>query len=219
MSSQLQQKSIALRHRGYSIRDISRSLNIAQSTASVWVRGVQLTQKQKVFLKNKNHSLDNIKKRRITRLRNEALKRKHTIDISAHEIGKIDQNMLKILGIGIYLGEGGKTLTGMARISNSDPAVIAIAMRFFREICDVKEDRFRAHIHIHSPEAVKDAEKYWSRILKIPLSQFYKTYVIKSKNLHRPRKTLPHGTLDIGVCDTQLLLKILGWIEGVKRNI
>jgi hypothetical protein len=41
----------------------------------------------------------------------------------------------------------------------------------------------------------------------------------KSKNNKNIRKTLKYGTVDVGVCDTKLLLKILGWIEGFKKQL
>ena len=110
-------------------------------------------------------------------------------------------------------------MKGMARISNSDPELVRISMRFFREICEVKEDRFRAHIHIHSAKMVAEAVKYWSRVTGIPAAQFYKTYVIKRKGDREIRDTLKFGTIDVGVCDTKLLLKILGWIEGIKKQL
>jgi len=91
-------------------------------------------------------------------------------------------------------------------------------MRFFKEICYIPAEKFRAHIHIHSVAAVGEAEKYWSNVTGLPLLQFYKTYAIKSKSSKNVRTTLPYGTLDVGINDIELLLKILGWIEGLKRQ-
>jgi predicted transcriptional regulator len=219
MKSKMRQKSIEMRKQGHSVKEITDTLHVSKGSVSTWVRGVMLTPQQKLHLKNKTHSPDVIEKRRQSRLNNEFNKRAKYTDTASREIRKIDRNMLKMIGIGLYWGEGAKTMKGMARISNSDPSVIGLTMRFFREICDIKNDRFRAHIHIHSNKAAKEAEKYWSKITGIPLSQFYKTYTVKSKSSQGLRKTLQYGTIDVGVCDTKILLRILGWIEGVKRQI
>lgn len=219
MKTKLREKSIEMRKQGYSVAEVSKLLAVAKGSVSSWVKDVILTPEQKLHLKRKTHSPEVIEKRRMSRLKNESGKKAKLIDLASKEIRKIDHNMLKMIGLGLYWGEGAKTMKGMARVSNSDPTIIKLAMRFFREVCEVPNDRFRGHIHIHSKEAVVDAERYWSQITGIPISQFYKTYTIKSKSSKNLRQTLQYGTLDIGVCDTKLLLKILGWIEGVKKQL
>lgn len=218
MKSDFRQKSIEMRKRGHSIKEISDILSVAKSSVSTWVKDVKLTPQQKLRLKNKIHSPEVVERRRQSRMKNESNKKAFAMDEAANEIRKLDHNMLKMIGLGLYWGEGAKKTKGMARLSNSDPMIIKMGMRFFREICNVKEDRFRAHIHLHSASAVKESEKYWSGITGLPLSQFFKTYTIKSKSSKNVRQTLPYGTLDVGVGDTKLLLKILGWIEGLKKQ-
>lgn len=219
MKSKFKQKSIEMREEGYSVKEIADTLNVAKGSVSTWVKNVALTSSQKLRLKQKSHSPEVIEKRRQSRLKNESDKKKQIIDAAAKEIAKINKQELKILGLGLYWGEGSKTMKGMARISNSDPSIIMMGMRFFREVCEVKEEKFRAHIHIHSKEATEEAEKYWSKITGIPTSQFFKTYAIKSKSSKNLRQTLKYGTLDIGVGDTRLLLRILGWIDGLKKQL
>ncbi len=219
MKDSLKLQSIELRKKGYSVKEISESLSVARGSVSTWVKNVVLTSEQIQHLKNKSHSPEIVERRRQSRLKNERSKKLIVIDEAAQEIRKIDESMLKMVGLGLYWGEGSKFTKGMARISNSDPTIIKMGMKFFREICKVDEKKFRAHIHLHSESGVKDAINYWSGITNIPSSQFYKTYTVKSKSSKNLRTTLPHGTLDIGVCDTKLLLKILGWIEGLKRQL
>lgn len=219
MPSNNREKAIDLRRKGYSVSEISDKLSVSNGSISNWVKNVVLTEKQKLFLKNKSYTQEVIEKRRLTRIRNESRKRESIILKHSNEISKIDKNMLKMIGIALYWGEGAKTMNGMARISNSDPSLIKIGMRFFREICEVDNSKFRAHIHIHSIDAVMSAEKYWSDVTGIPISQFYKTYHIKSKSSKNTKNNLKYGTLDIGVCDTSLLLRIIGWIEGLKKQL
>ncbi len=213
------EKSIALRRQGYSVKEIAEKLLVAKGSVSTWVRNVKLTQKQKLKLKKNIHSPLVIEKRRNSRLLNETTKRNLIINEAAKTIQKLDKETLRILGTGLYWGEGAKTYRGMLRLSNSDPAVIMMTMRYFREVCGVEDHRFHAQIHIHSVEAVAKAEEYWSKITGIPKSQFYKTYAIKSKSSKNIRTTIPLGTINVGVCDTKLLLRTLGWIEGFKRQV
>lgn len=211
------QKSILLRRKGRSIKEIARLVRVAKSSVSAWVRNVPLNSKQILFLKKKGFTSEVIEKRRQKRLFNESVKREAIMLEGGREIANISRNDLRLIGLSLYWGEGGKTQHGSARISNSDPAVIKTMMRFFREICLVKEKRFRGHIHIHSHLNAKKAEEYWSKISGIPKNQFYKTYTKPSIASQNKKDTLPYGTFDIYVCDTKLFLRIIGQIEKIKK--
>jgi len=216
----MSKKSLAidLRKNGYSVKEISKRIDAAQGSVSTWVREVILSPEQKLKLKNNIHSPEVIEKRRKSRLQNQDHKRKALMTIAADEIKPLDSDALRLIGIALYWGEGAKTKMGVARVTNSDPTLIRMIMRFFREVCQVPEEKFRAHIHIHSKTAVKDAEKYWSGITAISLDHFYKTYCIKSKSSKNKRFSLPHGTLEVAVNDTSLYLKIMGWMEGLRKQ-
>jgi len=211
------QKAINLRQKGESIKDIARKLNVAKSSVSVWVRDIKLNSKQLSKLSSKGVSKDIIEKRRKTRLTNEQNKRDDVMLEAGKDIKKISLYELRLIGLCLYWGEGGKTHQGSARISNSDPAVIKTMMRFFREICFVEESKFRGHIHTYSHLNAKKAEQYWSKISGIPQKQFYKTYCKPSIASKGKKDSLPYGTFDIYVCNTKLFLQVIGQIEKLKK--
>lgn len=162
--------------------------------------------------------MESIEKRRINRLFNEEEKRQILISKAKRDFTVISLEQLKLIGIILYLGEGGKTKR-VVRIANSDPSIIKIMMRFFRKICNVPENKFRASIHTFQHANVEQTERYWSKISGIPRSQFFKTYIKPSAASLQKRNTLPFGTFDIYVCDTKLFLTITGWIEKIKELI
>lgn len=209
----------ALRRQGKSINEITNILKVSKASVSLWVREVILTPEQKNLLSKNGRSVASIEKRRINRIANTKRKTDLITEMAKKEINIISQNNLKMIGIALYLGEGGKTKRGIARITNSDPAVIKIVMRFFREICLVPEHKFRGHIHTFSKANVKNAEEYWSEVSGIPTRQFYKTYIKPSRAGKNKRNTLPYGTFDVSVNDTQLFIRIIGWIEKMKELI
>ncbi len=90
-------------------------------------------------------------------------------------------------------------------------------MKFFREICNVPEEKFRGNIHTFAHANVEKTEKYWSKISGIPRNQFHKTYIKPSSASLQKRYTLPYGTFSVNVCDTKLFLTIMGWIERIKE--
>ncbi len=210
-------KARLLRKKGKSINQIVKEAGLIKSSVSLWVRDIVLTKAQQTKISLRGRSVKSIEKRRLNRLFNEQQKRDIVTNNAKKDFTHISQEYLKLIGIILYWGEGGKTNRGMVRLANSDPAVIKIMMRFLREVCLVPEKKFRGHIHTFDNADVEKTERHWSKISGIPRSQFYKTYIKQSiASLHK-RKTLPFGTFDICVCDTKLFLAIMGWIEKIKE--
>lgn len=211
------EKARALRMQGKSINQIVEEENLSKASVSLWVRDIVLTKRQRNKISRRGRSVESIERRRVNRLFNEKQKRQIIIDKAKEDFTRISLEDLKIIGIILYLGEGGKTLRGVARLANSDPSVIKIIMRFFREVCFVPESKFRGHIHTFAHANIEETEKYWSKISGIPRRQFYKTYTKPSSASLQKRNTLPFGTLEIDICDTKLFLTIMGWIERIKE--
>jgi len=211
------EKARTLRKKGYSINQIVKEAGLVKSSVSLWVRDIVLTKSQKNKISENGRSVESIEKRRLIRLSNEQAKRQIVIDEAKKDFNHISSDQLKLIGIILYLGEGGKTERGTARLSNADPLVIKMMMRFFREVCNVPEEKFRGNIHTFAHADVEKTEKYWSKTSGIPRSQFQKTYIKASSASLQKRYTLPFGTFTINVCDTKLFLTIMGWIEKIKE--
>ncbi|OVE79552.1 hypothetical protein BVY00_00140 [bacterium G20] len=209
-----QEKARQLRLRGHSINEISVVLNVAKSSVSLWVRNVELTNEQKNHLAQKGFYREAIERRRTSRLANEEQKRQLVITVAQKSITKISKKQLWLMGVMLYWAEGGKTRR-LVRFSNSDPELIKVIMAFFRNVCDVPEQKFRGHIHIHSHLDHRLAEKYWSSISGIPIAQFFKVYRKPNKSSQNKKDSLPYGTFDVYVLNTELFYKIIGWARGI----
>lgn len=196
--------------------DIASILGVSKSSVSYWVRNVVLTNTQRIQLNKNGHSIDAIEKRRVARIGNTQKQRAVMKQSAADEVVQFSQNMLWCIGVALYWGEGGKTQQ-TARLSNSDPAVIKTMMRFFRECCNISEEKFRGHVHTFSHRNAQNAVKYWSDISGVPTNKFYKTYVKKSSASKNKRDTLPYGTVQIYVHDTKFFFRLMGWLDKVKE--
>lgn len=219
MKKSEKEKAVRLRQKGESIKSISKILSVSKASVSNWVRHIQLSPSQQLKLKRNEHSLETIEKRRTSRLRSELEKRNVIINEAKRDIVSISNQDLKLVGAMLYWAEGRKRGRRIVSFSNSDPEIIKIMMRFFREVCCVDEKKFRGHIHTHSHLNIKDSERYWSKVSGIPLNQFYKTYSKPSKSSKGKMDSLLHGTFDIHVCDSVLFLTIKGWIEKISNLI
>lgn len=210
------EKARALRKHGKSMNEIIEETGFSKASVSVWTRDIVLTPAQRNKISKRGRSVESIEKRRINRLTNEQGKRQAIIDLAKKDFNHISLEQLKLVGTILYLGEGGKTKR-MVRLANSDPEIIKIMIRFFREICNVPENKLTGYVHTFAHADIDKTENYWSKITGIPRNQFYKTYTKPSSASLQKRNTLPFGTFDIYVCDTKLFLTITGWIEKIKE--
>lgn len=212
----------SLRRQGFSIRDIAKALQVSRSSASMWVRDVELTDTQikqlhqnkiaggsagraKGALKNREN-----KEARILNARQEA----------QDKIQCIDSENLYFLGLGLYWGEGAKASDGMTAVSNSDPAVIITMMRWFEECWGIDTERFRPRIYINDTH--RDREEvlltFWSQTLKLPKSQFDRTiFLPKGKKIYE-NHDLYYGVLTLKISKgAELRHKILADIDRVRQ--
>lgn len=208
-----------MRHKGVSIKDIARILGVAQSSVSLWVRDIELLSAQKERLDYRRHAPAAIKRRRETRLVNESARRQKVIDAATEDIKAISKETLFLIGSALYWAEGTKSVRGIVGFSNSDPRLIQIIVKFFKETCSVPPKKMRAHVFLHPHLDAHKAERYWSNVSGIPRKQFHKTTQQHNKASKGCKDSLPHGTLSVEVYNTELFLKLQGWMQGMHQKI
>lgn len=217
----LKGKAINYRKQGYSYGMISEKLGLAKSTLSDWLREIPYEPNKEVL---KRIKLGPIKSARIRHNQKVATIKKIKKK-AKKELGKLTKRDLWLLGIGLYLGDGSKAQESV-QLTNSDPEIIKLAARWFREICGSNTKNLTISIHAYPDNDIKNAINYWSRIAGIPKSQFKKTQIDKRINKTGKGKTkLPHGTVRLTVrardkreLGVNLHRRIMGWIEGVLEQ-
>jgi hypothetical protein len=219
MKAKERAKARALRKKGLSVREIALQIRCAKSSVSVWVSDIPLTFEQIERLQSNqdkgraraaNHP--NSSKGVWSKIRQEI------IDLAAGEISKhCSLNVLKILGAALYWAEGYKRSRNVVNFSNSDPAMIALMMRFFRYVCKVPESKFRGVVHIHPHLDQAGAVKFWSKVSGIPKKQFNQIQLCVSRASKHKRDTLPLGTFRVIICDVRVQSRIKGWIKGIEQ--
>jgi predicted transcriptional regulator len=215
----LKLKAKALRKKGLSVKEIQKRLKVSRSSVSLWVRDVKLTKRQleKLYLNKKTGQLKGsiIAAINKTKIREDITK--VLTGEGKKEVGKISRRDRFIAGVVLYFAEGEKSGEHI-NFSNSDPRAIKFMVDWFREFCKIPEEKFRCSLYIHDNLNESKGKKFWSKLTKIPLSQFRKSYIVKN-NSNRLRKTKNlYGVLRIGTSDVNLHRKIMGWISGVFKN-
>lgn len=217
-SGKLEEKQIAieLRKKGLSYKQILQKVNVSKDSVSRWCRDIILTPEQMEELLHRK--LKGSEKGRIIGAKKNQEKRTKEIETmlneGINEIGELSKRDRFLIGIALYAGEGGKK---NLQFANSDPKIINFMMTWFREFCNVPENKFRGAIWIHDNLDANKAKEFWSNLTKIPHHQFYKTYIAENKvNSRKIRKNIhKFGVFSIQYSNTKAHRKILGWMSGV----
>ena len=211
-----------LRDEGYSYNMINQALGVPVSTMSYWFRDRPFKPNREVLDRIKYGPIKSGAKRHNQRVRSIIKFKK----IGIQEVGKLSQRDLWMLGIGLYIGEGAKTIESV-RIINSDPAVIAIGIRWLKDVCGLTSDNITIRLHIYPDNDENEARKFWQEVTGLPIANFRKTSIDRRTNKSLSgRRKLPYGTAHVSVVsrgDPQkgviLFRKINGWIFGVLNQV
>jgi len=218
------EKATKLRREGKTCGEIVNILNTPKSTVWFWIKDLTLTDnvKRKIIEKGKEKSRKNIIDYN-TKIRPvEAAKIRDTwMNEAKKEIKNISQSELKLIGSALYWAEGNTSNRNRLQISNCNPSLIKVSLKFFREICDVKDEKICARVHIYPGLDYKKALKFWSEVTNLPKKNFYtpQIQVSRASKGIMPRNTLPYGTLHLTILSTELASKVKGWIQGISEKI
>lgn len=180
------------KEQGYSVKRLARELGIAASTASLWVRGVEMTAaSNRMMMEN---AAPRVRRGQV------ALGAAHTAKAAnrrATAYAEADAQWpelcadpLFMFGLAMYIGEGYKRGTTVGLV-NSDIRALRNSLYFFRKVgLDLSSARVR--VQAHSPDANDEIIGFWSTGLGVSASQFLKPY-IKTSGGHRAHR-IPMGT-------------------------
>lgn len=225
-------KAYKLRVQGRSYNEISSLLKVPKSTLSTWFSDLDIPEEAKQRLADRvaKTSLRGL----IARNKNqtqlaEARSKKHKGD-GEELLGTMNKRDLLVMGTSLYWAEGykrpivrkGRTITShRVSLTNSDPDLVCMFIRFLKEVCEVSEEKIKIWIRVFEHQDEAYILNFWQRKCKIPHSNFKKTLQVVSISSQRkkPFNSLPLGVAQVSVSDTSLYHKIMGLISGMARNI
>ena len=188
-----------MRKEGFSTGKISKKFKISKDNILRWCFDIES--------KNSNH-LNHLKI--IDEIKNKGKKNLNNFSIS--------KKNAKILVSLIYWCEGyrypGCNCVGF---SNSDTNLIKTFLELFRIAFNPKEEKFRAHLQLHTTHNKNEMISFWSSFLKIPEKQF-----------HKPTITIPmakmkrigyKGTCTVKYYDFALYNEIKGTYESFFNKL
>lgn len=203
-----QEEARRLRSGGKTLVEIATALNVAKSSASIWVRDVPFTPSpRRTGAHRRRHPFHDAKVRRIEELN----------VIGRHVIGVLDDDAFLVAGVAMYAGEGSKT-DGGVRFANSDPAIVHFFCKWLRYVFDIDETRLRAHVYLHQGLDLDAAEDFWSAVTEIPRSQFTKAYrAVPDPTIRRNKHE--HGCTYGDYRSAEVHRSIMGLVRALLSSI
>lgn len=218
----LRHQAEELRTQGYSYKLIEEKLGISRSTMSYWFKDKPFTPNKEVLARMKNGPAKVGIQRHNSRV--EEIKRQRERGIK--EVGSLSKRDLWLLGIGIYVGEGAKS-TEIIRVSNADPVVIRLAVRWFQDACGLTQDNLTIRLHLYPDNNEDVCMRYWQDITGLAHKNFRRSTIDTRKDKQKAKvRRLPYGTAHITVLSNgdpekgrRLFRRINGWMIGALNQV
>ena len=193
VSKELKQNAIALRDEGHSYKFIERKLGINRSTLSGWFKGRPFNPNQYTLDKIRNGPKVSAQKRIQHRIQNT----QHAWDKAKQQVGTLTTRDLFMLGIGLYMGEGSKSVE-IVRFSNADPNMIRTFITWMKNVFHLSNENFSLRIHSYPDINLNKVEQYWLSVTKLPQTALRRTIIdTRTTKVKEKIGKLPYGTAHI----------------------
>ena len=198
-----------------SVKEIARTVGVAPSSVSLWVRDVPLTAEQLESLRQRNPAYNN-QLRGASRNAERGRERRAASQVEGRAMIRREGHLF-VAGVMLYWAEGDKTSRNAARLSNSDPEVLRLFVRFLRGCFGVKDEQMSITCNLFADHVSRqhEIEQFWLDVVALPRGRLCKSFVNRySKYSQKKRRNkLPYGTTRVVVHSTHVVQCIFGAIQ------
>lgn len=233
MNDLVRNKAFKLRRSGRSYNEINKLLGVPKSTLSGWFSGLTLSKEATKRLISRHRAGTAVLIKRNIAQTHKARERARIIRHNAAkdlESTFITKDLLLIVGVCLYWGEGykrtkykdGRALVNHPiQLTNSDPALARSFVRFLNEVMDVPLESIKMSLRLYDNIDEKTALKYWLNATGLPPNCYQSTTRLLSISSQRkkPFNSLPFGTVELRMNDTERFHRLMGWLEGLKTKL
>jgi transcriptional regulator with XRE-family HTH domain len=211
-------QAIRLRERGFTLQEIAKVCDVSKSTISKWLAGSDIS--ARVTKQNKRRAgLANVSRLKlINKARNIEREKKYQEAVKEAEVSykHYRNDPLFIAGLMLYIGEGDNKDRANIRIANSRTSVHRIIIDFMIAYFGIERSKIRFWVLLYPDLSEPVCMKQWSKVLKLPYSQFYKNQVIQGKS---KKRALQFGVGNTIIVSTVLKYKLNRWIELAEKDV
>lgn len=207
-------KAIELRKQGISIVEIAKTLEVAKSSVSTWVRNIKLTEEQIEKLKI-NVGSHILKQAKISK--DAAIQRHSAYEEAGYLRASIDTKFQNICSL--YWGEGSKT-TKKFEVANSDYKLIQVVFNWCCQNEYLEKIRFRVAYHSANTKSQQEIKQFWNNKLpQLQESNWLKFTIIDSIKYNCKKiDKIPYGTAYLMINSVELFFNIMGGIKYIHKS-
>jgi transcriptional regulator with XRE-family HTH domain len=205
---------------GRSVKEIAGLLGVSPSSVSRWVADITLSPGFIEALRQRNPAVNG----RLTGLRGQCASRR-AARLESQGRGREmagEPTRLHLAGCMLYWAEGSKDRNA-AKLTNSDPDLLAIFVRFLRDCYGVAPERIllTVNCHLNNGLSLEDIEAWWLARLGLPKASLRAATVNRPPETSRWRRNvLVYGTARVTVNSTTIVQSIYAAIQhyaGIDR--
>jgi hypothetical protein len=204
----LREKARGLRvEKRLTIDELAEGLALSRTTVYYWVKDLRIdrTTRQTIGQRAGNQKMqDNYRRRR---------EQAYQDGLCSFDELAIDPTFRDF--VNLYIAEGYKRCRNVVSIANSDPAVISLADRWIRRLTD-RPIRYR--LQYHRDQDPDYLARFWGFRFGVERSTVYLQRKSNSSGLTARRWRSRWGVLTIEVNDTQLRMRLEGWIVALRQR-
>jgi transcriptional regulator with XRE-family HTH domain len=171
------QKALVMRKRGMSYSQIKERLGISKSTLSGWLYNMPLSERR--IRELQADSPIRIERYRNTMQAKKEARLKEVYAKVSQDIGNLSKRDVFLAGLFLYWGEGTKASNCSTVLTNTNPDMIKFFIKWL-ELFGIKRKNLKIKLHLYSDMNIKENLDFWSKELRIPISQFKKPYIKKT---------------------------------------
>lgn len=181
-------RAIELRKKGFSYREILRTVHVSKSSLSAWLKDTPLSENERRLLKDRIHG--NITRGRLkaaAALRANREQRDRILFSKMETLFKKHKHeYLFLIGIALYWAEGTHRSNFFA-FTNSDPEMVSVLLDWIERYFQLERKEIKVRLYIHKPYAHEHCEEHWSKRIHVPIKNFKKTIFKPSGRLVKKR--------------------------------
>jgi transposase-like protein len=191
------------------IDEIARRLSVSRTTVYFWV-GDMPRPKRCLTRRGSNHDRGNKAMQAKYRLLRE----------QAYEEGKANFGAMLLEAefvefVTLFIAEGYKRNRNVVSISNSDPAVVAIADRWIRRL---SRNKVRYWVQYHADQDLPTLQAFWGGLVGVDPSQIQLQRKSNSNQLKGRTWRSEHGVLTVATSDTYFRARLQAWVDLLRER-
>jgi AcrR family transcriptional regulator len=115
----------------------------------------------------------------------------------------------------LFIAEGYKRNRNVVSVSNSDPAVIAIADRWIRRL---SRNKLTYWVQYHADQDLSALQAFWAQLVGVEPTDIQLLRKSNSNQLKGRKWRSEHGVLTVATHDTYFRARLQGWVDLLRQR-